>query len=149
MKCVFDLELTSTLLEDSTHSCKWASCDLSTLAPPSTANHDCPKTVFGKSCVVNCSNAISGTAAFAVLTCSDGALVSDPTLPYPTCEAPRAPLATSCSTALCLDRTALLGPWVKSGAVTCTEEYQAANDISGTLTWGGCGTEVLVGSLFA
>ena len=27
MTCVFDLELTSPLLEDSTHSCKWASCE--------------------------------------------------------------------------------------------------------------------------
>ena len=64
---VFDLELASTLREDSAHSCKWASCDLSTLAPPSTSNHDCLETVFGKSCVVNCSYAISGTAAFAEL----------------------------------------------------------------------------------
>ena len=27
MTCFFDLELTSPLLEDSTHSCKWASCE--------------------------------------------------------------------------------------------------------------------------
>ena len=67
MTCVFDLELTGILLEDSTHSGRWASCDLSTLAPLSTANHDWPKTVVGKSCVVNCSYAISGTAAFTVL----------------------------------------------------------------------------------
>ena len=67
MTCVFDQEVTGMLLEDSTHSCKWALCDLSTLAPPSTGNHDCPKTVFGKSCVVNCPYAISETAAFTVL----------------------------------------------------------------------------------
>ena len=33
MTCVFDLELTSKLLEDSFHSCKLESCDLSNLAP--------------------------------------------------------------------------------------------------------------------
>ena len=106
LTCVFDPELQSMLLEGSTHSCEMAPCDLSTLMPPSTVSHDCLNTVFGESCTTNCPDgnaAISGTAASTVLTCgSDGALVSDPTLPYRTCEA-----------LLCLDLTALLGPWVK------------------------------------
>ena len=88
MTCTFDLEQTSMLLESSTHSCQWASCDLSTLMPPSTANSDCPKTVFRKSCIVNCSSchvAISGTAAFTVLAGgSDGLLTK---AQYFTCEA--------------------------------------------------------------
>ena len=80
LTCVVDPELQSMLREGSTHSCKLSPCD-----------HDCPNTVFAESCTANCSRgnaAISGTAASTVLTCgSDGALVSDPTLPYPTCEA--------------------------------------------------------------
>ena len=46
----------------------------------------------GKSCVVNCSYAISGTAASTVLAGSQ---------------------YFTCSTALCLSLTALLGSWVK------------------------------------
>ena len=89
--CVFETELQSIVLEGFTHSGKMAPCDLSTLMPPSTVSHDCPNTVFGESGTANCSYgnaAISGTAAATVLTCgSDGALVSDPTFPYPTCGA--------------------------------------------------------------
>ena len=125
MKCVFYQELTSMLSEGSTHSCKWASCDLSTPMPLSTANNNCPKTVFGKFCIVNCScgkAAIFGTAASTVLTCGpDGALVSDPTLPYPTCE------SRMCSIGDVLLNGSLFGPdcasrtMCKSGAVTCAK----------------------------
>ena len=45
MTCIFDLELTSMLLEGSTPSCQRASGDLSTLMPRFTANHDCPNTL--------------------------------------------------------------------------------------------------------
>ena len=91
LTCVFDPELQSMLPEGSTHSCKLAPCDLSTLMHPSTVSHDCPNTVFDESCTADCSSgeaAISGTAAPTLLTCgSDGALVSDVTPSYPTCEA--------------------------------------------------------------
>ena len=63
------------LLEGSTHSCKLAPCDISTLVPPSTMIHNGPNTVSGKCCTTNCSDgdgAISGTAASAA------------TFPYPT-----------------------------------------------------------------
>ena len=77
LTCVFDPELQSMLLEGSTHSCKLAPCDLSTLMHPSTVSHDCPNTVFDESGTANCSSgeaAISGTAAPTLLTCgSDGA----------------------------------------------------------------------------
>ena len=136
LTCVFNPELQTMLLEDSCHSCKMALCDLSTLMPPSTVSHECPNTVFGESCTANCSYgnaAISGTAASTVLTCgSDGALVSDPTLPYPTCEA-----LTGFIGGLLLTGS-LSGPdcasWAMGErcAVTCTEGYQAANETSGT-----------------
>ena len=91
MTCVSDPELPSMLLEGSTHSGKLAPCDLSTLMPRSTVSHDCPNTIFEKSCTANGSYdkaAISGTAASTAWTGgSNGALVSDPTLLYPTCEA--------------------------------------------------------------
>ena len=45
MTCAFDPELQSMLLEGSTHSCKLAPCDPSTLMPPLAANHDCPGTL--------------------------------------------------------------------------------------------------------
>ena len=52
------------------------------------------------------------------LTCgSDGAIVSDPTLPYPTCKA----------------LTGSIGDLLLDG-VTFAEEYHAANETSGTLT---------------
>ena len=112
-------------LEDSTHSCKWALCDLSTLAPPSAANHDCPKTVFGKSCAVNYLHAISGTAALIALAGGQ----------YFTCEAHTGFIGDhllngSLSVSDCAS-------WVmgESCAVTCTEAYQAANETSGTLMW--------------
>ena len=69
------------LLEGSTHSCKLAPCDLSTLMPSSIVSHDGPNAVSGESCTGSCfdSNAsISRTAASTVWTCgSEGALVSD------------------------------------------------------------------------
>ena len=138
MTCVFDPELESMLLEGSTHSCKLAPCDLSTLMPPSTVSHDCPNTVFGESCTANCSYgnaATSGTAASTILTgSSDGALVRDPTLPCPICE------ALTCSIGNLLLNGSLSGldcaSWTmgESCAVTCAEGYQAANETSGTLT---------------
>ena len=103
MTCVFDPGPTNILLDDSAHSCKWVSCDLSTLAPSCTVNHDGPKTVFGKSWVANDSHAISGTAAFTVWLAVSISLVKH-------C---RASLVLTCSTALYLDETALLGPRVK------------------------------------
>ena len=85
---VFDPELQSLLPEGSTHPCKLAPCDLSTLVPPSTVSYDCTNTIFGESFTASCLDgnaAISGTAASAVWTCdSDGAMESDPTFPYPT-----------------------------------------------------------------
>ena len=79
------------VLEDATPSCRWVSGDLSTLVPPFAANHECPKTVFGKSWIVDCSSgpaAMSGTATFTELIGSaDGALVSDPMLPHTICKA--------------------------------------------------------------
>ena len=47
MTCVFDLEQTGILLEDSTHSGKLAPCNLSTLALSFIANYNGPKTIFG------------------------------------------------------------------------------------------------------
>ena len=100
-----------------THSGKLAPCDLSTLLPPSTANHDCPNAAFEESCTDSCkygNAAISGTAASTVLTCgSDGALASDPTLPHPTREALTGFIGEHLLTALCEDLVALLGPWVQ------------------------------------
>ena len=138
LTCVFDPELQSMLVEGSAHSGKLAPCDLCTLMLLSTVSHDCQNTVFGESHTANCSygNAsISGTAASTVLTCgSDGALVSDPTLPYPTCE------TLTCSIGDLLLNGSLSGPdcasWTmrESCAVTCAEGYQAANETSGTLT---------------
>ena len=76
-------------LKGSTQPCKLAPYDISTLMPPSMVIHECPNTAFEESCTANCSYckaAISGTASSTVLTCgSDGAMVSDPTFPYPTC----------------------------------------------------------------
>ena len=90
LTCVFNPELQSLLLEGSAHSCQWAACDLSTLMSPSTVSHDCPNKVFEEFCAANCpygKAAISGTAAFTVLAgCSEGALVSDLTFPYPLAE---------------------------------------------------------------
>ena len=104
-------------------SSKLAPCDLSTLMPPSTASHDCPNTVFGESCTANCSYgnvAIAWTASATVLTCgSDGALVSDPTLPYPNCG------ALMCSIGY------LLLNWLLRVA-TCTKGYEADGSISTT-----------------
>ena len=63
------------------------------VARRATSAHSCllpqyvttARTVFRESCTANCSN---NNAAATVLTCSsDGALASDPTLPYPTCGA--------------------------------------------------------------
>ena len=106
LTCVFDPELQGLSLEGSTHSSKLAPCDLSTLMPPSTVSHECPNRVFGESCTATYSDgnaAISGMVAATVLTYgTDGALATDPTLPYP--------LVTSCSTAFRLDLIALLGP---------------------------------------
>ena len=89
LTCIFASELQSMLLEGSTHSCKLAPCDLSTLMPSSTVSHDGPNAVSGESCTGSCFDgnaAISGTAASTVWTCgSEGALVSDLTFPYPTC----------------------------------------------------------------
>ena len=96
LTCIFDPELQSMSLEGSTHSGKLAPCYVSILMPPSTVSHDCLNAVFGESCTGKCSDgnaALSGTASSTVLTCgSDGVWVSDPTLPYPTCEAPTCPL---------------------------------------------------------
>ena len=120
MKCVFDLDLSSMLPEDSTHACKWASCDLSTLALSSTANHDGPKTVFGKS-----THARSGTAAFTVLTGGQ----------YFTGKALTGFIGDH------LLNGSLSGPdsasWTtgESCAVTCSEGYRAANETSGTLKY--------------
>ena len=76
-------------LKGSAQPCKLAPYDISTLMPPSMVIHECPNTAFEESCTANCSYckaAISGTASSTVLTCgSDGATVSDPTFPYPTC----------------------------------------------------------------
>ena len=128
--CVFDPELQGMLLEGSTHSFKLAACDLAS----STVSHDCPNTVFGESCTANCSYgnaAISGTAASTVLSgSSDGALVSDPTVPYPTCE------ALTCSIGDLLLNGSLSGPdcasWTmgESSAVTCAEKYQATKPVA-------------------
>ena len=121
LTCVSDPELQSMLLEGSTHSCKLAPCNLSTLMPPSTVSHDCPNSVFEESSTV-----LTGS--------SDGALVSDPTLPYPTCE------ALTCSIGDLLLNGSLSGPdcasWTmgESCAVTYVEGCQAANETSGTLT---------------
>ena len=110
-------------------------CDLSALMPPSTANHECPKTVFGKSCIVNCSSGhvpSSGTAAFIVLAGgSDGSLTK---ARYFTCEAPTCffghhLLNSSLSAFDCASST--MG---ESCAVTSAEDYQVANEITGTLT---------------
>ena len=91
LTCVFDPELQDMLLEGSTHSGKLVPCVLSPLMPPSTVSHECPITAFGESCTAKSSEGnaeISGMVAAPVLTCgTDGALESDPTLPYPTCEA--------------------------------------------------------------
>ena len=143
LTCVFDPELQSMSLEGSTRSGKLEPCDLSTLRLPSTVSHDCPNTVFGESCTANCSCgnvAISGTAAGTVLACdSDAALVNDPTLSKPTCG------ALTCSIGELLVNSSLSGPdcasWTvgESCAVTCAEEYHAANETSGTLT---CAYEV-------
>ena len=137
LTCVFDPELQSMVLKGSTHSGKLAPGALSTLMPPSTVSHNCSNTVFGESCTANCSHgnaAMSGMAASTVLTCgSDGALVSDPTLPYPTCE------ALTCFLGDLLLNGSLSGPhcasWTicESCAVTCAEVYQAANETSGTI----------------
>ena len=159
LTCVFNPELQS-----SAHSCELAPGDLSTLVPPSTVSHDCPNTVFEESCTANRTDgnaAISGTASSTVLTCSsDGALVGDPTLPYPTCE------ALTSSIGDLLPNVSLSGlncvSWTmgESCAVTFVEGCQAANETSATLT---CvynevagdvvlevvGTEVLVGALFS
>ena len=138
LTCVFDPELQGMLLEGSTHSGKLVPCDLSTLMPPSTEGDECPNTAFGESCTANYLDgnaAISGMVAATVLTCgTDGALASDPTLPYPTCE------ALTCSIGDLLLNGFSSGPdcasWTtgESCAVTCTEGYHAANGTSGTLT---------------
>ena len=138
MTCIFDLELTSKMLEASTGSCQWALGDLSTLMPPFLVNHDCPKTVFGKSWIMKCPSGpgtMSGSAAFTALTGSaDGALVREPTLPHPTCE------ALMCSIGDLLLNGSLFGPdwtsWTmgESCAVTCAEGYQTVNETGGTLT---------------
>ena len=47
LTCVFDPEMQSMLLEGSTHSGKWAPCDLSTLIPPSTVSN--ARTQFSES----------------------------------------------------------------------------------------------------
>ena len=118
MTCVFDLGPTSTELEGATHSRKLAPCDLSTLPPSSTANYNGPKTVFGKSWVVNDSYAISGTAVFTVLTGGQ----------HLTCKA-----LTGFIGDLLLNGS-LFGPdcasWTtgESCAVTCAEGYRAANE---------------------
>ena len=135
---VLNPELKSLFLEGSAHSCELAPCDLSTLMPPSTVSRDCPNTVFEESGTATCSHgnaAILGTASSIVLTCgSDGALVGDPTLPYPTCE------ALTCSIGDLLPNGSLTGvngaSWTigESCAVTFVEGCQAANQTSGTLT---------------
>ena len=120
MTCIFDLELTSMLLEGSTHSCQQASGDLSTLIPPSTANHDCPKTVFGKSWIVDCSScpvAISGTAALTVLAGgSDGSLTK---ARYFTCE------ALTCSIGDHLLDNSLCGSWTRGEGCVVTFRTRA------------------------
>ena len=71
--------------------------------------------------------AISGMVAATVLTCgTDEALASDPTLPYPTCE------ALTCSIGDLLLNGFSSGPdcasWTmgESGAVTCPEGYPSS-----------------------
>ena len=117
LTCVFDPEMQSMLLEGSTHSCQWAPCALSTLMPLSTESHECPNTVFLESCTTNCSYgnaAISGTAAFTVFAGdSEGALVSDPTVPHPTCRGES--IVDTCR-------------------MFCAERYQALSNDTSTLT---------------
>ena len=119
--------------------------DLGPVMPPSTVSHDCPETIFEESCTVDCSSgeaAVSGIAASTLLTCgSDGALVSDLTPSYPTCE------ALDCSIGnLWLDGS-LSGPewssWTldESCAETNVEGCQATNEIRS----GGGSTEVFDG----
>ena len=101
----------------------WRRAHLSALMPPSTVSHDCPNTVFGEFCtatllVRQCSDFMEGGFHCSELRFRRSLGEGDPTLPYHTCEALTCfhwrPLAP---TALCLDLTALLGPWVKSCAV--------------------------------
>ena len=153
LTCVLNPELQSLSLEGSTHSCKLAPCDLSTLMPPSTASHDCPNAVFGESCTDNNSEgnaAISGLVAATVLTCgTDGVLASDPTLPYPTCE------ALKCSIGDLLPNGSLSGQncasWTmgESCAVTYVEGCQAANEVAVDVVLEVGWTEVFVGGLFS
>ena len=85
--------------------------------PPPTVSHDGPNTVFGESCTASCLDgnaAISSTAAPTVWTCgSEGALVSDPTSPYPTCRG---------------------SSIVDAGMVFFAEEYKAVSNDTSTLT---------------
>ena len=110
MTCVFDLELTSMLLEGSNHSCQWALGDLSTLMPPSTADHECPKTVFGKSWIVDGS---SGLVAISPQLSRYWLAVSmdrSPKLSISCAKPSHAPLSITCSTARCLG--AKVAPWL-------------------------------------
>ena len=161
LTCVLNPELQSLLLEGSAHSCELAPCDISTLMPPSIVIHDCPNTVFEESCTASCSYgnaAITGTAAFTVLACdSEGALVCDPTLPYPTCE------ALTCSTGDFMPNGSLSGLNCAScrdlrdlrGRVPSGERNQwhfdvcVYNEVAGGVVLEVGGTEVFVGGLFS
>ena len=83
--------------------------------PPSTANHNCPKTVFGKSRVANCPDAISGTTVFAVLV--------------------EHSLAIACPTALLSGTDCTSWTMGKNFVVTCAEGNRTVNETRSILTW--------------
>ena len=92
--CIFDTELPSRLLKGSTYSCKLASRDHSPFTPPPTVSHDCPETVLRR--VLHRRLLIQqsqGQRLPLFSTCgSGGALVSDLTPSYPTCQTLACPI---------------------------------------------------------
>ena len=123
MTCVFDPELQGILLEGSAHSCKLAPCDPSTLIP-STVSHDCPNSLresLAPPMAHMAMQRFQGPRLPLLTGSSNGALVSDPTLPYPTCE------ALTCFIGVLLLNSSLFGP----GCACCTMGESLRGDLRG------------------